>query len=747
MKPVEQVPLPAANDQPVAPQPVAPQAVAPQAVAARELAPMLGSAAAQAVSEDAETDADAELRDFSPDALEPEMSEEDRQRKPLSPLGRWMLADQSAGHQEGPYENAKEAVHHAQPWWKVVCLTGVDYFSTLGYQPGIAFLAAQFLSPIATFILILLTLFGALPIYKRVAQESPHGQGSIAMLERLLSWWQGKLFVLALLGFAATDFIITMTLSAADAAQHIIENPYSGNFIHPGWAHDHRISITLFLLASLGAVFLKGFKEAIGLAVALTVTYLTLNTIVVGRALFELAAHPEHVHAFSLGLTSQAHGSIFTMIGLSLLVFPKLALGLSGFETGVAVMPTVKGHADDDPTVPQGRINNTRHLLTTAALIMSVFLITSSFATSALIAPQEFCGAGTTAGIAGCVNLAKPGAANGRALAYLAHSLLGDTFGTVYDVSTILILWFAGASAMAALLNLVPRYLPRYGMAPKWANAARPLVLVFSVIGFIVTFLFKADVDAQGGAYATGVLVLITSASFAAMLSARSAGQKGAATGFALSTLVFVYTTVINIHERPEGLKIASLFIGVIVFISLLSRILRTTELRVESVTLDEQAQKFINEAISGSHNHGPRIIANKREAGNALEYAEKEDRQRLDSHIPASLPIMFLEVDVNDASDFAGNLTVQGVQVDDYRVLRASAPSVPNAIAALLLYLRDTTGKRPHAYFAWSEGNPLVFMLRYLFFGQGDTAPVTREVLRQAEPDPGRRPKIHVDG
>ena len=688
-----------------------------------------------------------ELHSFSPDAIEPEMSEEQRTRKPLGPFGRWMLADQSAGQHQGPGENEAHAQHHAQSWSKVVCLTGVDYFSTLGYQPGIAFLAAQFLSPIATIVLVLLTLFGALPIYNRVASESPHGQGSIAMLEKLLTFWQGKLFVLALLGFAATDFIITMTLSAADATAHIIENPYTDKLFHEGWAHDHRVGITLFLLASLGAVFLKGFKEAIGLAVGLTITYLALNAIVVGRALYEMVTHPDVISSYSTGLWRQSNGSVFHMIGLSLLAFPRLALGLSGFETGVAVMPMVKGDPGDDPAHPQGRIRNTRKLLMTAAVIMSVFLITSSFATSSLIPPQEFCGVGTTENIPGCENLEKAGDANGRALAYIAHKYLGDGFGTVYDISTILILWFAGASAMAALLNLVPRYLPRYGMAPSWASAARPLVIVFSIIAFGVTILFRADVDAQGGAYATGVLVLITSASFAAMLSARQARQKAATAGFALSTLVFSYTTAVNIHERPEGIKIASMFIGAIVLISLLSRIMRTTELRVESVTLDAEAQKFISEAISVSHNHGPRIIANKRQAGDCLEYAQKEDRQRLDSHIPASLPIMFLEVDVSDASDFSGNLTVQGVEVDGYRVLRASAPSVPNAIAALLLHLRDSTGKRPHAYFAWSEGNPLVFMLRYLFFGQGDTAPVTREVLRQAEPDPGRRPKIHVDG
>jgi hypothetical protein len=680
---------------------------------------------------------------FSPDAIAPELS--DAPRKSQGALGRWLLADQSGGEHEGPYE--KEGAHHTHPWRKVVCLTGVDYFSTLGYQPGIAFLAAQYLSPIATFVLVLLTLFGALPIYNRVASESPHGQGSIAMLERLLTWWKGKLFVLALLGFAATDFIITMTLSAADATAHIIENPYADSLFHAGWAHDHRIGITLVLLGLLAAVFLKGFKEAIGLAVVLTVAYLSLNTVVVGRALYELATHPSYISDFNAHLMSQSKGSPFLMIGMALLVFPKLALGLSGFETGVAVMPTVQGDKDDDPELPRGRIRNTRKLLATAALIMSVFLITSSFATSALIPAREFCGPGTTEGIPGCENLQKAGEANGRALAYIAHKYFGDGFGTVYDVSTILILWFAGASAMAALLNLVPRYLPRYGMAPAWASASRPLVIVFSLIAFVVTVLFKADVDAQGGAYATGVLVLISSASFAAMLSARRAKQKGASVGFALSTLVFAFTTIVNIFERPEGLKIALGFIAIIVFVSALSRILRTTELRIEGVTLDETAQLFIREAIAQSHNHGVRIIANKRQTGEWTEYALKEDRQRLDSHIPASLPILFLEVDVTDASDFSGTLDVKGVQVEDYRVLRAQAPTVPNAIAALLLHLRNTTGKRPHAYFAWSEGNPLVFMLRYLAFGQGDTAPVAREVLRQAEPDPGRRPKIHVDG
>ena len=598
-----------------------------------------------------------------------------------------------------------------------MCLTGVDYFSTLGYQPGIAFLAAGLLSPLATLVLVLLTLFGALPMYRRVAQLSPHGQGSIAILEELLPRWRGKALVLCLLGFAATGFIITITMSAADATAHIVENP-----LFPR-ALSHPVLLTLFLLAALGAVFLKGFREAIWLAVPIVGVYIALNLVLVLWGVHHLWQHPEYLVEWRSQVVL-AHDSPFRMVLVAMLLFPRLALGLSGFETGVAVMPLVEGSPGDTPGHPIGRIRNTGKLLTTAALVMSGLLVTSSVITTVLVPPDEF---------------QEGGAAYGRALAYLAHEHLGNAFGTIYDISTVAILWFAGASAMVGLLNLVPRYLPRYGMAPEWAKANRPLVLIFTLITCVVTLLFDADVTSQAGAYATGVLVLMGSAALAVTLEAAKSGRGWR--GYLLLTIVFAYTTLTNIVEQPEGIKIASVFIAVIIIMSMVSRVLRSTELRVHGVDADEQARRFIHEAAGTP----VRIIANRPDLGNADEYAHKLREARESHHLPPDERVLFVEVRPGDVSEFSDTLRVTGVDVVGHHVLRCTSPAIPNAIAALLLYCRDETGKIPHAYFGWTEGNPIAYLLKFLAFGEGDTAPVTREVLRQAEPNPMRRPRIHV--
>jgi hypothetical protein len=623
-------------------------------------------------------------------------------------LHAWMMkgrTDRAAGH----------AVAHTAPWWRVMCLTGVDYFSTLGYQPSIAFLAAGYLSPFATLILVLLTLFGALPVYHKIAELSPHGQGSLSVLEERLPRWRGKAAVLCLLGFAATDFVITITLSAADATAHIIENPFA-----PGWV-QHSMAVTLALVGVLGVVFLKGFREAIWLAVALVGAYLTLNVIVVGVELVTLVSHPSAVADWSANLFA-SHSSPLAMAAVSLLLFPKLALGLSGFETGVAVMPLVAGEGATEAAMLQSRIARTRTLLRAAAWIMSVMLLGSAVVATMLIPAEAF---------------KDGGPANGRALAYLAHRDLGELFGTVYDLATIGILWFAGASAMAGLLNLVPKYMPRYGMAPDWARATRPLVLVITAVACLVTVVFDADVNKQGGAYATGVLVLMTSAAFAVTI-----GYPASRWRFVPISLVFAYTTIVNIVERPEGIHIAAWFIGAIIVSSLVSRVMRSTEIRIEGVHYDDQATRFIAEATGGGTT---RIIANRPDSGRPEEYARKLADATVAHHLPPREPVLFLEVTPGDASDFTDVLEVSGRLVGGHRVLRCTSPAIPNAIAGLLLDVRDRTRTIPHAYFGWTEGNPIVYLFKFLAFGEGDTAPVCREVLRKAEPDPVLRPRIHV--
>jgi hypothetical protein len=599
-----------------------------------------------------------------------------------------------------------------------MCLTGVDYFSTLGYQPSIAFLAAGYLSPFATLVLVLLTLFGALPVYNRIAALSPNGQGSMSVLEERLPRWRGKAFVLCLLGFAATDFVITITLSAADATAHIIENPFVVT-----WAPwlDHRMGVTLLLLALLAAIFLRGFREAIGLAVLLVAIYLALNVFVIGYEFMVLWRHPTAAADWGANLFHQQPNP-WMMLALACLLFPKLALGLSGFETGVAVMPLVAGSGETAAAQRLSRVANTRKLLRAAALIMSVLLIGSALVTTTLIPAHE---------------MARGGLASGRALAFLAHRDLGEWFGTAYDLSTIAILWFAGASAMAGLLNLVPRYLPRYGMAPDWARATRPLVMLITVIGIIVTVIFDADVEKQGGAYATGVLMLMTSAAVAVMIAQPLSRMR-----FLPITMIFVYTTIANIYERPEGIKIATWFIVAIIGSSFISRVMRSTEIRLEGIDYDEGAMKFIHEAAGQK---ALRIIANRPDTGQREEYARKLEDATRSHHLPDDEIVLFLEVRPGDASEFANVLHVSGASVGDFRVLRCTSPAIPNAIAGLLLDLRDRTGCIPHAYFGWTEGNPMVYLLKFLALGEGDTAPVCREVLRQAEPVPERRPRIHL--
>jgi hypothetical protein len=658
--------------------------------------------------------------DAQADAVPERVTLPGRSGPPASALSRWLLARQVAP--AGP--EATEAPRgETQPWWKVMTLTGVDYFSTLSYLPAIAVLAAGALSPIATLLIVILTLFGMLPMYRRVAKESPHGQGSVAMLEKLLPFWRGKLFVLILLGFVATSWIVTITLSSADATVHLLENPYA-----PGFLHGQGVTVTVVLLVILGGVFLLGFNEAVNVAVPLVIVFLTLNAVVIGASVLAIVAEPVALGDWA-GRLESAGGNFVDVTRLALFAFPLLVLGLSGFETGVSMMPLIRGGGLTDAMRLRERIRNTRKLLTSAALIMSAYLLTSSVVTTVLIPAEEF---------------EEGGAANGRALAYLAHELLGNTFGTVYDLSSVLILWFAGASAMAGLINIVPRYLPAYGMAPEWSKAVRPVVLVYTAVSIIITIAFGADVNAQAGAYATGILAMMVSAAIAVTITTARRREWRSMVGFGIVAVVLLYALGANIVASPDGIAISGLFIGGIVVISIASRIFRATELRVDTIEFNVGARRVIAETLADGH--GLQIIANRRDTGHAEEYAEKDASQRGLNPIPRGR-VLFLEVEIVDPSQFSQTLLVRGYDVEEFKVLRVESAVVPNTIAAILLALRDATGIKPQCYFEWAEGNPIAYLFRYLLFGRGDTAPLVREILREAEKDRSKRPGIHVGG
>jgi hypothetical protein len=270
-------------------------------------------------------------------------------------------------------------------------------------------------------------------------------------------------------------------------------------------------------------------------------------------------------------------------------------------------------------------------------------------------------------------------------------------------------------------------------------------VLVYTAISIGITIFFRADVNAQAGAYATGILAMMVSGAVAVTISVARAKRKRVTAGFALLTLILLYALGDNIIEKPDGIAISAVFVAAIIVVSLVSRVSRTTELRADRIEFDEPARQYIADSIE--YDGELNLVANRRQGGDEAEYSAKEREQRGMNPVPGAADIIFLEVDVVDPSEFSEVLQVRGVEVAGFRILRVQSPAAPNAIAAILLALRNATGVRPHCYFEWAEGSPLLHLFRYLLLGRGDTAPVVREILRSSEPDPARRPGIHVGG
>lgn len=661
-------------------------------------------------------------------------------------------------------------------WLWVMCLLGVDYFSTLAYQPTITFEVAGLLGPPATVFIVLVTLLGVLPVYYYVAGRSSDGLGSIALLERVVHGWRGKTLVLILLGFAATDFVMLKTISLADAAVHVIHNEYGpwqelldrlavwGNatgreLIGEQDFFDKQLVVTLLLgLVAFVFWFLlrKGFnRNVILLAVPLVGLYLLLNAIVIGSALLTLLHHPDVWNNWTDQLhhgewqTAHAFDGRFgwgTLAVLCLLFFPQLALGLSGFELSLILMPQVKGKTQDPAAEHRLRVRNTRKVLITAAAIMSVYLLGAVLVTTLLIPPHA---------------QREGGPAAFRALAYLAHGgtltvdaplgpWFGVVFGTLYDLVTILLLVLAGTSVMTALAVLLPQFLLRFGMELRWVHRWGLLLIVFAAINLIVTLWFRASVSAQRGAYATGVLVLITCACVVTLLDKRrlrdrqGAGNAGPRSGlvrpYYVITALFVITTIIVILRSPSGLLIAAGFIGAILAMSIVSRYLRADELRTIGFDFKDAHSKFLWDSLRLAD--FPVLVPHR---PGRFERDQKEQEIRRHHNLDPQVEIAFLEIELQDPSDFYQNLQVEVFQ-EGYRfVIRVGGcVSVAHAIAAVGLEM-SRASKPPALHFGWSDLDLLAASWSYLAFGEGNVPWKVRELLARAEPDIDKRPRVIV--
>jgi hypothetical protein len=685
-----------------------------------------------------------------------------------------MPATPPATAAEAPYLELPGRRRSEEHYWLwVMCLLGLDYFSTLAYQPSLTYEATRRLGPIATAIIVLVTLLGALPIYCYLAGRSPRGDGSLGLLERLVRGWRGKTLVLVLLGFAATDFTMLKAISLADASVHLLKNElFGGQELHGAveWINaqlvrpadtppmlDNQLAVTL-ILGIIGFCFWflvrKGFnRKVLYVAVPLVIAYLVLNGMLLGAGVWRLIERPERfwawyddVQAGNWDLTAPAwaRDDWSGVLALSFLFLPSVALGLSGFELSMIIMPQVKGKSGEPAAQPRTRIRNTRKVLAVAAVIMSVYLLAAVVVTTLFIPAAEF----------------DHGNATNRALAYLAHDsgpdalapFCGLTFGTIYDIVTILVLCLAGTSVMTALGVLVPQFLLRFGMEFRWADRWGLMLLAFAVINLLVTVAFQASVEDQRGAYATGVLVLISSAGVVSTLDKR-AGLRGGTHGvlwrlfaqidlayYAAFAGLFVLTTIAVMVQTPSGVAIGLCFIAAILGMSVVSRAWRADELRTIGFEFRDEQSKFLWDSLRLADFP---VLVPHRPGRQSREEKEKEIRAH--HQLLPAVDIVFLEMDLGDPSDFFQRLLVEVVREETRVVIRVcNCVSVPHAVAAIALEM-SRNSMPPALHFGWTELDLLSASWSYLAFGEGNIPWKVRELIHRAEKDPVKRPRVIV--
>ncbi|MFO0877366.1 MAG: amino acid transporter [Gemmataceae bacterium] len=668
----------------------------------------------------------------------------------------------------------KQPTRPTYAWWIVLSLVGLDYFSSLAYLPSIAITYAanvRDLAPVAGVGVVLVTLLAALPVYWYVVGRSPNGRGGIGLLSHVTHGWGGKLLVLALLGFVATDFILTRTLSVSDAATHLIRNNYYEEWAptraslaqhFPGgwgrWLVDHlneQLVLTLLLsvLAFTSYHFLiqtlsKGF---VGLATSVVLLYLIVNAVVIASGVVYIFEHPTLLGDWKARLLLQlgerkleSGGALGLALLLGLKAFPPMAIGLSGFELTMASAPSVKGSPTDTPEHPTGRIWRTRLLMVVVALVMSVLVLGSSLVAALLIDPQALWNPEAEAYEHRALSyLAHGGMMADQALATRMNSLFGAPFGTLYDLSTILILCLAGAGATLSMKDIVPDLLSRFGMQLSWAHRIGVITHLFNGVILLVTVAFKASVAAQLWAYATAVIALLFGASFAAYLDLKQRWTGSllrfyVGLPFLLIALLFLAMGVLIVYQQPVGVAIALLFVGVTLATAITSRWLRATEMRFDGFEFHDASTATRWEEICKLEYQA--LVPHDPTSG-TLSMKDHEVRQR--HRIDDEVSIIFIEVEVGDPSDFFQKPMLQIVKEENREVIRVRrATSVAHVIAAIGLAFREV-GSPPEFYFKWSGLHPMEATVNFLLLGQGNIPMLVRTLIHRAEPDPTRRPRV----
>lgn len=638
-------------------------------------------------------------------------------------------------------------------WGLILCLVGIDYFSTLAYLPSLANEVAGPLAPLAVAGVVLVTLLLALPAYLYVVGRSTDGRGATGLMQKSIIGWRGKFLILVMMGFVAADFIITRSLSTSDAAVHLLANPHLQHIVNehtvtvddlkpwigvswieklrPYW--NRQIGVTLLLsMVSMAFWFYcaSGFtRRVLWLAATVVSLYLISTAYIVGMVGWHLYEHQELVQNWWNQTQRHTMAGSQGLIVLMLLIFPQLALGISGFELSMTTTPLISGEPGNEVEQKRHRIRRARWMMFWLTIIMAVFLLATTIASTLAIPLSKF----TT-----------ERDAQHRAMAFLAHGeLFPSWFGTCYDLITAIILCLAGVSVTVGLRDLVPGYLHRLGMELTWARKYGIFLLLCNAIILLATLVFQASVEAQEGAYATSVLVLLAGANLAGAADLRRLYKITwpiLSFPFLLGLIFFLAMALIMAWKQPGGLILSAAFLLLVFFTSFWSRWKRSLELRFSGFAFaDAASESRWKEMLSLEF----QILVPHR-PGHFSVFKKDEDVRSL-FRLGTDVPIIFIEAALGDTSEFEHVPLMQIVKEHDLEIIRVSqCTSISHVVAAIALEF-SKTGRPPEVIFGWSHESPMAANLNFLFLGQGNIPWMVQELVRKAEDNEAKRPRVVI--